>query len=273
MMFHKTVFAVTTIALIIGGLTACDRSKQVENPQDLVTGFNNTWANADEFKGEVKVKSIQKTDSDKFYLVEMENGGSGYLTADGKNLIGGPVLQLEGNKIVELGEKIKTEKIKEQLKKIDLTTALTYKPTTEPKHTLYVFTDPTCSACASLHSETEELLNNGIQIHYLAWSRGPDSMKAINDVWCAKDKKAAYQSAINSVKFETEKCESKVEKNIEVGKLLNVKATPTIFTEDGRMISGAVPANIILSFLDTEKDTKKETQAASEVKLTESKSK
>lgn len=262
-MFLKTLLAITTSALMMGGLTACTNNSKIVEPDSLVAAFNETWAKADEFKGEVKIKSIQKTDSDTFYLVEMEKGGTGYLTADGKYLIGGPVMQLEGNKIVEIGEKAKIETNKEYLSKINLATAITYKPTDTIKHTVYIFTDPSCPACIAFHQETEELLKNGVQIHFLPWARNAESQQIINDVWCAKDKKVAYESAIKSEKFETQKCANGVEEVINIGKKLNVKATPTIFTDKGEVITGAIPAKALLNFLNSDIENEQPVSQAS----------
>lgn len=271
-MLSKSLLATSVAAFLCISLTAClEVGSKAKDPQTLVKEFNETWANAEEFKGEVKINSIKATDSKNFYLVEMEKGGSGYLTADGKHLIGGPILQLEGNKVVELGDKIKIEEAKTLLKTFELTTtAITYKPEGEVKHTLFVFSDPSCTACQVFHKETDELLKNGVQIHYLPWIRGTESEKVVNDVWCAKDKKVAYESAIKSETFVTEKCENSVEKSIELGNKLEVRATPTIYTEDGRVITGAIPAKTLLDFLNPAKQDKDSSEgAASEVATSE----
>lgn len=270
-MFSKTLLAATTAVLMITGLTACVEANKAKDPQTIVKEFNEKWANSAEFKGEVKIKNIKNTDAKGFYLVEMEKGGSGYITADGKYLIGGPILQLEGNKVVELGEKLKSSEAKELLKTVDTATqAITYKPAGGIKHTLYVFTDPSCSACQFFHKETDALIKNGVQIHYLPWARGAESLKGINDVWCAKDKKVAYESATKSEPFVSEKCENTVEKSIEIGKKLEVRATPTIYTEDGRVITGAIPAQNLLEFLNPEAKEKPASEpATSEVAASE----
>lgn len=258
-MFNKKAISILIVpiisALTIGSIVSCTDQQKPKNTQELVTNFNNTWAKTDDFIGQVKAKEIKETSSAMFHLVEMESGGSGYISNDGRYLIGGPIMIIENGKIVELGEEIRIKETKKLINVLDLANSITLKPSGEVKQTIYVFTDPTCPSCQAFHSETEKLLNNGVQIHYLPWVRTPESKKIINDVWCATDKLTAYEKAIKSEKFETTECANPLEKNIKVGQKLNVQATPTIFTKDGSVVTGAVPADELLKFLKLDNPT------------------
>lgn len=258
----RIALAVASIMLGLS-MSACSPTEKKESTsnsaetkeESVLKNLNEKLLGVEEFKGKAKVKKVQQTDSGMFYYIEMEDGGSGYVTSNLKYIIGGPILAIDGNSVVEISESIKNQKVQDALKNVDLKAAITYTPDHEIKDSIYVLTDPSCPACQQFHKEIDKLVENGIQVHYLPWLRSPASKQIIDDVWCAKDKKTAYEKAIKSQKFNTEKCESPA---LEVSKLsehMTVIGTPTIITQSGKSIAGAIPAEAVLELITPKNET------------------
>ena len=80
--------------------------------------------------------------------------------------------------------------LRELVSKIDESKLIIFSPKGEVKHSLFVFTDIDCGYCRRLHSEIEQLQENGVEVRYAAFPRagvGSDSYKKYVSVYCAKD--------------------------------------------------------------------------------------
>ena len=125
----------------------------------------------------------------------------------------------------------------------------------KPRHTLTVLTDIDCQYCRALNQDTPALNAAGVEVRYLAFPRaGVDSSsweKAVA-VWCAKDRKTAYQEAMAGATLTADpKCDqSAVAAGYHLAHLLGLDGTPIIITEQGQIISGYIPAPDLLKLLD-----------------------
>src|SRR5690242_21234491 len=103
----------------------------------------------------------------------------------------------------------------------------------QPRHTLTVLTDIDCQYCRALNDDTPTLNAAGVAVRYLPFPRaGVDSEsweKAVA-VWCAKDRKAAYQQAMHgTVPAMDPKCDATaVVAGYHMAQLLGLDGTPIL---------------------------------------------
>ena len=118
----------------------------------------------------------------------------------------------------------------------------------EQKAEIWVFTDPYCGFCRRLHSELDNLLDEGISLHYIPFpvireDSYPDSVK----IWCAADKQESMHQAKTgrgilpaTIKQD---CQSQVQEGLELGQKIGIRGTPHIVLEDLQVINGYVSAD------------------------------
>lgn len=110
---------------------------------------------------------------------------------------------------------------------------------------MYVFTDVDCPFCTRLE-QTIQTMDNVTVYNFMfpIDSLHPQAHKKQAGIWCAKDRLQAWQDGVLNKKFDaTAKtdCVNPVEATKALGAKLGVRATPTFFLADGRMVAGAIP--------------------------------
>ncbi len=140
--------------------------------------------------------------------------------------------------------------------KQDASKAITFKARDE-KQVLTVFTDIDCPYCAKLHNEVPILNKNGISVRYYLFPRagvGSPSFKKAVSAWCADDQKKALTDAKQRKPIPAKECDNPVAEQYKLGQEVGVTGTPALVTEDGTMINGYVPANILVKRLQEAKE-------------------
>lgn len=125
------------------------------------------------------------------------------------------------------------------------------------KRTLTVFTDVDCPYCAKFHLDAPALNRDGVKVRYLFYPREglkSESYRKSVAVWCAADRVKAIGIAKAGGKLDMKTCPNPVEKHFQLGAQLEIRGTPTIFIDDGKMIPGYVPASRLLSLLGIKSD-------------------
>ncbi len=119
---------------------------------------------------------------------------------------------------------------------------------------IYVFTDVDCPFCTRLEQTLQEIDNITVyNFMYPIDSLHPAARNKQKSIWCAKDRVAAWQDAILRRKFDANvkpDCPNPVDATVELGQRLGVRATPTFFLADGRMVAGALPKDRIEAALN-----------------------
>jgi thiol:disulfide interchange protein DsbC len=108
---------------------------------------------------------------------------------------------------------------------------------------LVVFADPNCPYCKRLEKDLETL-DNVTMYTFLYPILSPDSVDKSVAIWCATDRTAAWSSTMLSgkaPKLEGAACKNPVDSNLELGKKLQITATPTLVFSDGHRVAGAMP--------------------------------
>ncbi len=110
---------------------------------------------------------------------------------------------------------------------------------------MYVFTDVDCPFCTRLEQTIQSMDNVTVyNFMYPIDSLHPQAAKKQMAIWCAKDRVAAWQNAVlrqQHVANAPTDCKNPVDETKALGAKLGVRATPTFFLADGRMVAGAIP--------------------------------
>lgn len=171
-----------------------------------------------------------------------------YFSADGKYLFAGDVFEVASKR--NLTEEARGAIRVELLQSSPQKDHIVYGKPDNPKK-IYVFTDTSCGYCQHFHQEVPKLVAAGVTVEFLAWPRtGPSSPVATQmaAVWCAKDRAAAYDSAISGKPVPpSSNCSApEIVKQFALGEQLEVNGTPAIFAADGQQLGGYVNAEYIL---------------------------
>jgi thiol:disulfide interchange protein DsbC len=197
----------------------------------------------------IQPDEIRATPLDNLYEVTF-GGRLVYLTADGRYLIQGKIIDLETR--TEITEARLSELKMAALAKVGEDQMVIFGPE-DAKDTVTVFTDIDCGFCRKLHAEMDRYNEEGIRIRYLFYPRagiGSDSYQKAVSVWCADDRKAAMDKAKSGQDVETRTCENPVEAHYELGQTMRVTGTPALILEGGEMVPGYVPAHKLRKALD-----------------------
>ncbi|TAN11456.1 MAG: DsbC family protein [Burkholderiaceae bacterium] len=106
------------------------------------------------------------------------------------------------------------------------------------------FEDPNCPYCKRFDKEMTQV-DDATVYTFVIPILGPDSVKKAHQIWCSKDRVAAWSHwMIDNVALTgTGDCDvSTVEANLKLAQKLNVTATPTLFFASGKRVPGAIDA-------------------------------
>jgi thiol:disulfide interchange protein DsbC len=108
-----------------------------------------------------------------------------------------------------------------------------------------VFSDPNCPYCKRFEN-TLRSVDNVTVYTFLYPILSPDSTAKAKTIWCAADRGKSWESWMIDRKAPsgTAQCDTSViDKNLALGRQLNVDGTPTVFLADGSRLPGAVDAD------------------------------
>lgn len=118
--------------------------------------------------------------------------------------------------------------------------------------TLIVFSDPDCPFCKNLEGSLKDL--NDVTIYTFLFPLGSlhaDARRKAINVWCSKDKAAAWASLmLHNKQAPDASCENPIDRSVALGAKLGISGTPTMFSGDGRKRAGAADVSVINAWLD-----------------------
>jgi thiol:disulfide interchange protein DsbC len=177
-----------------------------------------------------------------------------YVSEDGKYLIQGRLVDIAARK--DLTEEKLNDTRKLAIENMGKENMIIFKAKI-PKYTVTIFTDIDCGYCRKLHSELDQYLAQGITIQYLFFPRAGKDSESYNkavSVWCADDRNAALTAAKKDKGTPIAKtCDNPVDKHMKLAEDFDVKGTPMIVTESGKILPGYLPANQLVEALESEK--------------------
>jgi thiol:disulfide interchange protein DsbC len=185
-----------------------------------------------------QVDAVRKTPYSGLYEVQA-SGNLFYTDEEGKYVFVGQVIEARSRRNL-------THERREEMNKITFSDLPLDKAIKRVKgngsRVIAVFSDPNCGHCKRLEANLEELDN--VTIYTFMYNiLSPDSAKKSKNVWCAKDRTAAWANWMlkNKVPPSTSaKCEDPGRDVFELGRKLRVDGTPTIYFQDGRRVAGAI---------------------------------
>lgn len=262
----KTPLIVAMVSAVF--LTACGQAEQkTDKPQAQQTvidkpsePLNNTAAqssdpnhvpeianalqeNFNKSNVNIHVLSVVPTQMPKMYWATLEGASSVFVDETGKYIFQGDIIELGQNTPIDISSAMRAVSTQQALQAVDLQEMIIFKPKTETKAVVYVFSDPSCHYCQKLHGEIDEINNNGIEVRYLAWPRGESLVALSESVWCSPDRHDAITRAKRGQKVTSDACASPVQKHMRLGYSLGVSGTPAIFAENGTQLGGYLPAD------------------------------
>jgi thiol:disulfide interchange protein DsbC len=109
------------------------------------------------------------------------------------------------------------------------------------KRKLAVFEDPNCPYCKQFEKDLQKV--NDVTIYMFLYPiLGPDSTEKSRNLWCAKDRGAAWLDWMVRAKAPAAaECDTgAVARNVEFGRKNKITGTPTLILTDGTRIPGAM---------------------------------
>lgn len=108
---------------------------------------------------------------------------------------------------------------------------------------LAVFEDPNCGYCKLFEKDLRNVKDVTVYL-FLYPILGPDSAVKSRDIWCAKDKGAAWNAWMqDGAKPATAQCDTgALQRNVAFGRKYNITGTPTLIFADGSRAPGAISA-------------------------------
>ncbi|MFW5955076.1 MAG: DsbC family protein [Guyparkeria sp.] len=195
----------------------------------------------------VPIDSIKESPAEGIYEM-VSNGQVAYVTADGKYLIAGDLIDVEQRR--NLTQAKQDEQRVARLKDIPEDRKLVYPAEGETKHSITVLTDPTCPFCDKLHKELPALQSAGVEVNYILTPRqGPGSkgFEISSRTLCADDPKQALDGAMTGKSVSADACRDDViEENMALSNELGMSGTPYTILPDGSAVPGYRPAKAML---------------------------
>ncbi|RZF50018.1 DsbC family protein [Acinetobacter halotolerans] len=198
-----------------------------------------------------KIVSIQKTEVPNLFWINLEGMGSVYATSDGQYIIQGDVIRLGDKQLHNVSEALQATENKKHLASLKNEDLIVYPAKGgKAKHIIYVFTDSSCPYCHRLHENIPAINEKGIEVRYIAWPRGDQFMPTMQAIWCSKDRKAAFDQAIQGLPVSAAECKNPVSEQYQLGLNMGVNGTPAIYNVDGEYLGGYMTADEIAQRLN-----------------------
>lgn len=199
---------------------------------------------------DVNILSVKATPMDNIYWVSASDMAPFFTDTQGKHIIQGQIAQVGDAQPVDISTELLQEVAKDKLAAEPTENMVVYPAKGDTKAVIYAFTDATCPYCQRLHQDVPDLNTAGVEVRYLAWPRNPHALTIMQSVWCASDRKAAFDNAKNGGHIPPATCDSNVvNRHTDLGFSLGVQGTPAVFDEQGRQLGGYLPTKQLLSAL------------------------
>ena len=203
---------------------------------------------------EIDLISVEKTDMKGFFEVNFDGIEPLYVSADGNYLVSGDIYLITTEGLVNKSEARRDYQRKTLINNLSEQEFITFEPK-KMEHNIFVFTDVDCGYCRQFHNQIDDYLNLGIKVNYLAYPRAginSESYNKISYAWCSEDPGYSLTLLKQGKDIDSKLCENNpVEKHFNLGNAIGVQGTPSIVTDEGKMIPGYLPPQELLNILAT----------------------
>lgn len=188
-------------------------------------------------------------------LWELVAGGDvAYFTADGQYMIQGTLFNVPERR--NISEETLSEQRAKVMASINKETLIVYPAKGKAKHTVTVFTDPSCTFCNRLHHEMQSYNDMGITIQYAPYARtgqGTLTSRQLQEVVCSKNPRQMMETFMASPQRNSSGAECKgADELLNISKVataVGLKGTPYLVTDSGKALSGYMSAKELLAAL------------------------
>ena len=212
------------------------------------------------------IQHVAKSEIEGLYSFMLQ-GDLYYISSNGKYLVKGQLLDISTPKVSNLSSKrvAEIQKLESpmriaEINKLDESDMVIYKAPNE-KHVVTIFTDVDCGFCQKLHRERQDYLDLGITLRYLAFPRAglqSKSASKLRGIWCASDPQTAMTDAKIHNKYRTGSCKTPFQEHMYLVRKFGLNGTPGIILENGDLIGGYLPAEVLNRRLNELQETKQE---------------
>ena len=175
-----------------------------------------------------------------------------YISNDGRYLLQGDLIDLDRQ--VNLTEESRSIARRDVMSGVSDEEVIIFAPE-KVEYSVSIFTDIDCTYCRRLHAQIEDYMAHGIEVRYLLYPRGGPASSSWNtaeEVWCAADRADALTLAKLDRDFETSSCDaSMVQSHYVMGQEVGLSGTPAIVLDDGELIAGFLPPDVLKMRLDS----------------------
>lgn len=188
------------------------------------------------------VTTVTPVDMPDMYLAQIDGMPPVFTDKTGTYIFQGDLIKLSDGQAVNLSESAQAAAAKHALSAVPKSQMIVFPAKGETKAAIYVFSDPTCHYCQLLHKEVEKTNAQGIEVRYLAWPRGEQTIPLTESIWCSDDRARALTDAKHGKSIPPKTCDNPVKEHIALGYALGVSGTPAVFSESGRQLGGYLPS-------------------------------
>lgn len=186
------------------------------------------------------IDEVSKTPIAGLYELRINGSEIYYTDAQGNYLIEGSLIDLRAKR--NLTEERVTKLTAIQFDNLPLKDAFTI-VRGNGKRRMAVFEDPNCGYCKRFERDLQKIDNVTVYL-FLYPILSPDSAEKSRNIWCAKDRTAAWEDYMVRDRIPAAAtCDtSALQRNLAFGKKYKITGTPTLIFADGSRVPGAIPA-------------------------------
>ena len=200
---------------------------------------------------QLHIAKLSPTAMENIIEVELDTGEVLYSSLDGGFIFAGDMFQASQQGLQNLSAERRQVKNLEKIAGIPKDEMIIFTPA-ETRAVITVFTDVDCQYCRALHRDMEQLLERGIEVHYVAYPRGGEqaaSFQKMISVWCSQDRQKALTQAKNGQNIPELNCDNPVLRHYALGNEIGITGTPAILFPDGTLLPGYVDVDRLSSML------------------------
>lgn len=249
------MFKFIKVIVFLGWIASTGCSSNLESEEQASNSIEGVKTKLKEMLPDsIQLISVNETDIKGYFEVNFEGIEPLYVSDDGEYLISGDIYKITKQGLINKSDARRNYQRISLLKELDEQEFITFEPDLT-NHTVYVFTDVDCGYCRQFHSQIADYLNLGIRVKYLAFPRAgleSDSYRKITSAWCSSNPHESLTTLKLGDEIKDNMCANNpVEKHYKLGSSIGIQGTPSIITEEGKLIPGYLPPEDLLNQLTT----------------------
>ena len=152
---------------------------------------------------DAEITAIKESPYKGLFEIKAKGYGTAYMSADGRYMLQGELIEINGDKIVNVTEQGAAGERKAALAAVPMKDMIVFPAQGKTKGIAYVFTDIDCGR--KIHAEVPAMNLMGIEIRYLAFPRAgypSPTSKGMDAIWCSANPNDAMTKAKQGYPFQ-----------------------------------------------------------------------